>query len=342
MIIMKNYCGIDLHSNNSVIVVIDETDKILLERKLSNNLGIILDALSMIREPISAIAVESTYNWYWLVDGLLDAGHQVHLVNTTAVKQYDGLKYTDDKYDAFHLAHLMRLGILPTGYIYPKEERAVRDLLRKRLQLVHQRTAQILSIQNQLTRNTGRQFKCNEIKKLTSSTVKYRIKDENIQQAIFSNLSILNVLSANIKILEKRILKQVELKPEFQKLMNIPGIGIILALTIMLETGNIGRFAKVGNYSSYCRCVNSKRMSNNKQKGTGNRKSGNKYLAWAFMEAANFSIRYNQKAKQFYQKKAAKTKRVVALKALAHKLARACYYVIKNNEEFDNQRLFAS
>ena len=128
---MKTYCGIDLHSNNNVIVVIDETDKILLERKLSNNLGVILDALSMIREPISGIAVESTYNWYWLVDGLLEAGYQVHLVNTTAVKQYDGLKYTDDKYDAFHLAHLMRLGILPTGYIYPKEERAVRDLLRK-------------------------------------------------------------------------------------------------------------------------------------------------------------------------------------------------------------------
>ena len=87
---MKNYCGIDLHSNNNVMVVIDETDKILLERKLSNNLGVVLDALSLIREPISGIAVESTYNWYWLVDGLLEAGYQVHLVNTTAVKQYDG------------------------------------------------------------------------------------------------------------------------------------------------------------------------------------------------------------------------------------------------------------
>ena len=125
-------------------------------------------------------------------------------------------------------------------------------------------------------------------------------------------------------------------------LLKIPGIGIILALTIMLETGDVLRFAKVGNYSSYCRCVNSKRMSNNKQKGAGNRKSGNKYLSWAFMEAANFSIRFNPNAKQFYQKKAAKTKRVVALKALAHKLARACYYVIRNNEEFDNQRLFSS
>ncbi len=339
---MKNYCGIDLHSNNNVLVVINETDKILLERKLRNRLGAVLDALSIIQEPIDGIAVESTYNWYWLVDGLQEAGYQVHLVNTTAVKQYDGLKYSDDKYDAFHLAHLMRLGILPTGYIYPKEERAVRDLLRKRLQLVHQRTTHVLSIQNQLTRNTGRQFKCNDIKKLTSSIVKDRIKDENIQEAIFSNMSILAVLSSRIKILEKKVLKQVELKPEFQKLLKIQGIGMILALTIMLETGDILRFAKVGNYSSYCRCVNSKRMSNNKQKGSGNRKSGNKYLSWAFMEAANFAIRYNKKAKQFYQKKAAKTQRVVALKALSHKLARACYYVIKNNEDFDNERLFSS
>ena len=339
---MKNYCGIDLHSNNNVLVVINETDKILLERKLRNRLGAVLDALSIIQEPIDGIAVESTYNWYWLVDGLQEAGYQVHLVNTTAVKQYDGLKYSDDKYDAFHLAHLLRLGILPTGYIYPKEERAVRDLLRKRLQLVQQRTAHVLSIQNQLTRNTGRQYKANEIKKLTTSSVKRLIKDSNIQAAILSNLTVLNVLSTQIKQLEKRVLQQIELKPEFQKLLQVPGIGIIIAMTIMLETGDITRFKKVGNYSSYCRCVNSKRFSNGKQKGQGNRKSGNKYLSWAYMEAANFSIRFNETAKQFYQKKAAKTKRVVALKALAHKLARACYHIIKNNEDFDNQRLFAN
>jgi len=339
---MKTYCGIDLHSNNSVMVVIDDSDTILLERKLSNELGAVLDALSSIREPISGIAVESTYNWYWLVDGLQEAGYTLHLVNTAAVKQYDGLKYSDDKYDAFHLAHLLRLGILPTGYIYPKKERAVRDLLRKRLQLVQQRTTHVLSIQNQLTRNTGRQYKANKIKKLTTSVVKRLIKDDNIQIAILSNVTILNVLSAQIKVIEKRVLQQIELKPEFQKLQQIPGIGIIIAMTIMLETGDINRFEKVGNYSSYCRCVNSKRLSNGKQKGQGNRKSGNKYLSWAYMEAANFAIRFNEKAKQFYQKKAAKTKRVVALKALSHKLARACYHMIKNNEDFDNQRLFAN
>ena len=339
---MKNYCGIDLHSNNSFVVVIDETDKRLLERKLGNNLGIILDALSHIREPIDGIAVESTYNWYWLVDGLLDAGYQVHLVNTSAVKQYDGLKFSDDKYDAFHLAHLLRLGILPTGYIYPKEARAVRDLLRKRLQLVQQRTAHILSIQNQLTRNTAKQYKANVIKKLTVSAVKDSIKDENIQYAILSNVTVMNVLSSKIKELENRVLKQVILQPAYEKLVQVPGIGKILAMTIMLETGDISRFQKVGNYASYCRCVTSKRMSNNKQKGQGNRKNGNKYLSWAYMEAANFAIRFNESAKRYYQKKSAQTKRVVALKSLSHKLARACFYVIKNEEDFDGSRLFAT
>lgn len=337
---MSNYCGIDLHSNNCMIVVIDASDNILLERKTSTSIGDVLDSLSICREPITGIAVESTYNWYWLVDGLIEAGYHVELVNTSAIKQYEGLKYSDDKSDARHLAHLMRLGILPTGYIYPQELRAVRDLLRKRLQLVRQRTTHILSIQNQLTRNTGKQFKANEIKKLSPATIKSMLTDVNIQEAILSNLRLLSVLIANIKNLEKMIVKQVSLKPEFEQLQTVPGIGIIMALTIMLETGDIHRFAKVGNYASYCRCVNSKRMSNNNQKGQGNRKSGNKYLAWAFMEVANFSIKYNEQARRFYQKKLAKTKRVVALKALAHKMARACYYVMKNNEAFDNSRLF--
>ena len=210
------------------------------------------------------------------------------------------------------------------------------------MQLVHQRTTHILSIQNQLTRNTGRQYKANEIKKLTPAVVKQLIKNTNIQLAILSNVTLLNVLTTQIKVIEKSVLEQIELKSEFQKLLQVPGIGIIIAMTIMLETGDINRFEKVGNYSSYCRCVNSKRLSNGKQKGQGNRKSGNKYLSWAYMEAANFSIRYNEKAKQFYQKKMAKTKRVVALKALSHKLARACYRMIKNDEDFDNKRLFSN
>lgn len=133
---MSYYCGIDLHSNNHVVVVIDEEDNKLVDKRIDNDLNTTIALLSPYKKELKAVAVESTFNWYWLVDGLIENGFKVELVNTTAVKQYDGLKYSGDHQDAFHLAHLMRLDILPTGYIYPPEYRQVRDLLRRRRQLV--------------------------------------------------------------------------------------------------------------------------------------------------------------------------------------------------------------
>ena len=142
---MKLYGAIDLHSNNNVTVLIDEKDKVVYQKRLANDLRLIQEQLSPYASSMEGIVVESTYNWYWLVDGLMEKGHRVHLANTAAIQQYEGLKYTDDDSDARWLAHLFRLGVLPEGYIYPKEERAVRDLLRKRSQLVHHKTAHLLS-----------------------------------------------------------------------------------------------------------------------------------------------------------------------------------------------------
>ncbi len=168
---MKRYAGIDLHANNSVVVVSDEEDHVLYQKRLRNELSEIVRALTPHQELLQGIVVESTYNWYWLVDGLMAAGYRVHLANTTAIEQYKGLKHTDDESDARWLAHVLRLGILPEGYIYPKEERAVRDLLRKRSQLVRQRTMNLLSIQNLLTRNTGSSLSGHRIKQLTIAEV---------------------------------------------------------------------------------------------------------------------------------------------------------------------------
>ncbi len=337
---MKLYCGIDLHSNNNYMVVINENDKIVFQRKNSNNATEVLQAFAGLEQKVEAIAVESTYNWYWLVDLLMDNEMDVKLVNTSKVKQYEGLKHSDDKYDAFHLAHLLRLGVLPTGYIYPRQQRDVRDLLRRRTQLVKHRTSHLLSIQNQITRNTGIQLNRNEAITLSEDKLEKLIDDKNQVCAITSNMQMYKSLTKQIVMIEKQVNEQVKLKPEYQLLREIDGIGLILSLTIMLETGDISRFSSVGNYASYCRCVSSKRMSNGKKKGEGNTKNGNKYLSWAYIEAANFAIRFNSDAKSYYQRKAAKTKRVVALKAVAHKMARACYFVIKNQEPFDSKRLF--
>lgn len=338
---MKLYCGIDLHSNNSVIVILDEEDKVVYQKKLSNQLTVILQQLSVFKEHIVAIAIESTFNWYWLVDGLQTEGYQVKLVNTAAVQTYSGLKHTDDKDDARWLAHLMRLDILPTGYIYPKEERAIRDLLRKRSQLVRQCTANILSAQNILIRNTSVSISGNKLKTMELSELDSLLNDPNTLLAIRSNIMIIKSLQSGIKAIEKSVLNQMKLRPEFIQLLTVNGIGNILGLTIMLETGAISRFNKVGNYSSYCRCVKSERLSNGKKKGENNRKNGNKYLAWAYVEAANFAIRYNDQIKSFYQKKKAKTNGIIATKAVAHKLARACYHMIKNQVPFNVNQAFS-
>src|SRR5580692_9504095 len=149
------YCGIDLHSNNSVVSVIDETDRVVAEKRLPNELPKILAFLVLWQAELVGVVVESTYNWYWLVDGLQAAGLTVHLANTTAIKKYEGLKHSGDETDARYLAQLLRLGILPTGTILPAKHRNVRDLARKRMQLVRSRTSHILAVKNTTARQYG-------------------------------------------------------------------------------------------------------------------------------------------------------------------------------------------
>ena len=337
---MNLYGGIDLHSTNSVIVVIDEQDQVIDQKRLPNQLDGILARLSPFQSQLSGLVVESTYNWYWLVDGLMEGGYRVHLANTAAIQQYEGLKYSDDASDARWLAHLLRLGILPEGYIYPKEERGVRDLLRKRMQLVQQRTSNLLSIQSQSARHLGRAWSSNRIRQLSCDDVDDLIRDGHVALGMTSNLVVIDCLNAQIRKLEKVVKAQAKLKPSFELLLSVSGIGTILGLTIMLETGDIGRFASVGDFASYCRCVGSEKLSNGKRKGKGNTKNGNKYLAWAFVEAANFAVRFNPQIKKYYQRKAAKTNKIVATKTVAHKLARACYYMLRDQVGFDVKLAF--
>ncbi len=161
---MKLYGGIDLHSNNSVIALLDEEDKTVYRRRLPNDLDTVLTELAPYQEALEGLVVESTYNWYWLVDGLMEAGYRLHLANTAAIVQYEGLKFANDDTDARWLAKMLRLGVLPEGYVYPKAERPVRDLLRKRSHLVRQHTNQLQSMQNLMARNRGVGVSANAVK----------------------------------------------------------------------------------------------------------------------------------------------------------------------------------
>jgi len=335
------YSGIDLHSNNSVVTVTDEEDRVLVEKRLPNDLEKIIALLSPWRDELAGVVVESTFNWYWLVDGLQAEGFKVHLAHVTAIRKYDGLKHSGDESDARYLAHLLRLGILPTATIMPTELRSVRDLGRKRMQLVRSRSSHILAVENITAREFGARISSRQVKTLTVESIDKMGLREEVALAVKTNVVVITTLSEQITLLEKRLQEKVKPRAEYRLLTSVPGIGEILAMVILLEAGSIDRFAAPGNFASYARCVGSERTSNGKKKGEGNTKNGNKYLAWAFVEAANFALRYCAEAKRFYERKKARTNRVVAIKALAHKLARACFHMLKEHKPFDIARCFA-
>jgi transposase len=321
--------------------IIDENGKRIFKKKLRNDPAMIRETLKPFKADIEGIVVESTYNWYWMVDLLKEEEYRVHLANPSKIQQYAGLKYSDDKHDAFWLAEMLRLGILPEGYIYPKEERPIRDLLRKRGHLVRLRTALIVSLQNIIARNLGVKLKANDIRFLTTDRVTPLLQ-ENEDLALAGKVSkeSIDFLARQIKAIESTIEGRINLSSPYDRLLSMPGVGKILALTIMLETGPIERFQKVGNYTSYCRKVPSARFSNDKKKGTGNRKNGNKYLAWAFSEASDHARLFDAKARIYYQRKLQKTNAPIAHNALAHKLARAAYYIMKDGVVFMPDKAF--
>ncbi|MDK2662075.1 transposase [Cupriavidus sp. LEh21] len=190
------YSGIDLHSNNSVVTVIDEADRVMAEKRLPNDLMKILLFLAPWRDELAGVVVESTFNWYWLVDGLQEAGFQVHLANTTAIKKYDGLKHRGDETDARYLAHLLRLGILPTGTILPPQHRAVRDLARKRMQLVRSRTSHILAVENITARQYGNRITSNQVKRLGEEAIDQMHLPDDVALAVRATVAVITTLSA--------------------------------------------------------------------------------------------------------------------------------------------------
>jgi transposase len=338
---MRLYCGIDLHGDNGFYAIVGEDGKRLYGKRLPNDMIVILQELMLYEKETLSIAVESTYNWYWLVDGLMEHGYNVILANPAAMTQYSGIKNANDKTDAFFIAEQLRLGLLKTGYIYPKEDRGMRDILRRRMLYSQQKTAQLLSFGSLYSRQTGGSIGARTIEKLKESDLCKLFPDVNVRLMAEASIKSATYLDKQIHTLEKHVLSRCKLKESFQRLLSVPGIGNVLGLMIMLETGDIGRFPAVGNYTSYCRGVKAERESNEKKKGLNNRRNGNKYLSWAYIEAANFMLRFCPEAKCWYQRKLAKTKRIVALKALSAKIAKACYFIMRDQVEFDMKKIFA-
>jgi transposase len=332
--------GIDLHSNNALCGLMDQSGRRLLHKKLPCDLPAILQVLAPYKERIAQVAVESTYNWYWLVDGLEDHGYPVVLANPARMHQYDGLKHTDDVSDAFFLCDLMRLGILPTSHLYDRQTRPVRDLLRRRMLLVQLRTSLILSFKSLNERTLGQRVPLARVKAMSIEDAQALFTAPADQLLSGEQIGLMGRLQESIGKIEKHILEVTRDWKTFQRVQEVPGIGKILGLTIALETGEPQRFAGAGNFASYCRCVKSLRQSNSKKKGENNRKNGNRYLAWAFVEAAHFACRHDDQCRRFYERKKQKTNPVIATKALAGKLAKAAWHVMHEDAPYDPRRVF--
>lgn len=332
------YVGMDLHGDNVFCSIMNENREPLFDRKFPNDLNQILEVLTPLRGRIRGMAVESTYNWYWLVDGLRAKNFDMKLANPARMQENIGLKHANDKTDARFIARQLTMNTLPEGFIYPEETRGVRDMMRRRIRLVQARTSEWLGLECLVARHTGKQMSIDELQNCKIEEV---LADQphalTMAQASFRHIEF---LEREITAMEKAVMADLPDREAYKLLMTVPGIGPVLARTILLETGPIERFRHAANYASYCRAVRSVHTSNNKKKGEGNAKSGNKYLAWAYVEAANHAVRHSPELRAWFQRKQARSgKRVIAIKALACKLTKACFFMLRDKTEFDVKRL---
>jgi len=333
------YAGADLHGNNVFLSVCDEAGDNIYRRRVKANLDAVNAALDPFWDRIVVLGVESTFNWYWLVDGLLALGRNVKLGNPAKMVQYEGIKVTNDLTDADWLAEQLRLDIFPESYIYPKETRPVRDALRRRQLFVRRRTQVLLSMQGLLERYGLDSPGAREAQNWTSSTVSETGLEPFVQLQLNTLLSAVKHSDTLAKQIEKEVLQVVKPMEQYLRIQLVAGIGKALSMLIALESGDFGRFPSAGNYASYCRTVKSRRLSNKKTKGKNNAKNGNRYLGWAFIEAATFAARHYPRIGAWYERKRRRGNVAKAKKALACKLAKAVWHVM-NGKEFDEELLF--
>jgi transposase len=333
------YAGADLHGNNVFLAVIDETGTTVFRRRVKTNLGAVNAALDPYWDRIKVLGVESTFNWYWFVDGLVAQGHNIKLGNPTKMEQYNGIKVTNDLTDAEWLAEQLRLNIFPECYIYPKKMRTVRDALRGRQLFVRRRTQVLLSFQGLIERYGMKAPGAFKAAKWTSADVKALGLEPFVQLKLDSLLLSIHHSDMLAKKIEKEVLKNIKQTDQYQRIQMVPGIGIVLGMFISLESGDFKRFASAGNFASYCRTVKSSRTSNGKSKGQNNTKNGNKFLSWAFIEAATAAARSYPEINSWYERKKRRRNTSVAKKALACKLAKSVWHVM-NGKDFDMRLMF--
>jgi transposase len=337
------YCGIDLSARDSHLCVIDESLSIHLQQKVANELTGIACLLEQFKPDLKTV-VESTFNWYWLVDGLQRLGFDVCLAHTLGLAMITKAKVKTDRRDAFTLAKLLRAGVIPKAYIYPAKTRPVRDLLRRRHKVVSMRAEEYGSLRQLLLREGILSSSRNEIKLAEEEDLREWFSHPLVVMSGSQQLERIDLLSRQITELEQQIFDLTRDKADYKRLLKIAGIGRILALTILYEVGEISRFQSVRQFSSYCRLVPGVAQSGAVTRRGRSSKQGNHYLKSAFNQAAVVAVRSYARIRRCYERHLARhrggARKLVAYNVIAHKLAQAVYFVLKRGEDYREEKLF--
>ena len=330
------YVGVDLHARTMYTHVLDHTGKTVFERDLPTDPAAFLEALEPFR-PDLVVGAECMFAWYWLADLCEDEGIPFALGHALAMRLIHGAKTKTDRIDAAKLAALLRGGLFPMGYVYPRAKRQTRDLLRRRSFFVRQRAQLIAHVVN-----TNTQFNLPPLpKKLTYAANRTpdlldRFADPSTRLAVTVDLGMIAAADAQIADLERHLVRhaRVDDPVTFGLLRTVPGIGPILGLTLLYEVDDIARFPEPGHFLSYARLVRCEHSSAGKVKGSGPKKMGNAHLKWAFSEAACLMIRSCLPVKSWMQRQAKKK----ALSILEAKIGRCVYHLWRKQVPFDVKR----
>jgi transposase len=339
----RHYCGIDLHARSLYVCILDQTGQVLVHQNLRASPEELLAAVAPYRDDL-VLAVECIFTWYWVADLCAQEGIAFVLGHALYMKAIHGGKAKNDRIDALKIATLLRGGMLPPAYVYPAGMRATRDLLRRRLHIVRKRGQLLAHIQM-----TSHQYNLPPLGKRIAypsnrEGVAEHFEDRVVRKSIAVDLALLERYDALVIDLESyRVRQAKQHDPQaFALLRSIPGIGKVLALTILYEIHDVRRFDRVQQFASYARLVKCAKESAGKRHGTSGAKMGNVHLKWAFSEAAIGFVRHSEQGKKLLARLEKRFGKGKALSILAHKLGRAAYYILLRGKVFEIERFAAT
>lgn len=339
----RHYCGIDLHVKTMYVCILDAAGQVLLHRNVKTTPAAFLETVAPYRDDL-VVAAECMFTWYWLADVCAAEGIAFVLGHALAMKAIHGGKAKNDKLDSFKIATLLRGGLLPQAYVYPAAMRSTRDLLRRRLHLVRKRGQLLAHIQNTRAQYNLPEFARRLAYPANREGVPEHFPDPSVRKSIEVDLALLDRYDALITDLELTLVRTAKQHDAdaFHRLRSVPGIGKVLALTILYEIHDITRFDRVQEFASYARLVKGRKQSGGKLLGTSGAKMGNVHLKWAFSEAAVLFLRHATGAKKFLARLEKRHGKGKALSILAHKIGRAVFYILMRKTVFSPEKFMAA